>query len=482
MIHIDALSVTYGSHAALRNISLRVSRGECVLISGPSGCGKTALARAISGLVPHAIPARIEGRVTVAGLDIAHTPLAVIARQVGIVFQNPAAQLFHLTVAEEVAFGPRNLGLAEEETSRRVDETLAALELSDLRGQRPSELSGGQQQRVAIAAVMAIRPQVLILDEPTASLDIEGTRAVVRTLQTLRSQGITLVIIEHRLAEMLPLADRLVLMADGQIESDGEPQALTGNRLAMRSLGVRRPTEMLSTPWDQLLQPDGHPHPEEPLLSLHNVSAGYDRRKPILKNIDLNIYPGEFTALVGENGAGKSTLALVCAGLLKPLQGQVRFTNRLHPHPGLDVGVLFQNPTCQLFTDSVEEEVAFGPRNFRSYDLTRHQQMLEAADLTALRTRPPMTLSSGQQQRTALAAVAALSPSLLILDEPTLGQDWGHLERLMDFLAGLNKHGVTILLITHDYKLVYHYTRRALLLHNGRLVLDGYVRASEVQQ
>ena len=476
MIQIESLSVSYGLSNALQSVSLNIAAGECVLITGPSGCGKTALARAISGLIPHAISARTDGKVTVAGLDVATTPLPHLAQHAGIVFQNPATQLFHLTVAEEVAFGPRNLGLPESETGSRVDETLESLGLSDLRQRRPSELSGGQQQRVAIAAALAMRPQVLILDEPTASLDVSGTRAVVNALQALYNQGMTLVIIEHRLADMLPLADRLIIMADGRIEVDAPPQVLTSDRKLLRSLGLRRPTEAISTPWDELLIQNGHPRSEKPLLQLQNICAGYDYRKPILKDINLDFYPGEFIAMVGENGAGKSTLGLVIAGLLKPSHGQVFFDNR-HPQPGLDVGLLFQNPTDQLFTESVDEEVAFGPRNFRRYDPERHQEILNIADLTALCTRPPFALSSGQQQRTAMSAVAALNPYLLILDEPTLGQDWGHLERLMDFLFKLNQRGTAILLITHDYKLVHHYAHRVIMLHDGQVQLDGHLRS-----
>jgi len=476
MIQIESLSVLYGSLAALKGINLNVAPGECVLITGPSGCGKTALARAIGGLIPHAIPAKVEGKVTVDGLDVAVTPLPHLAQRVGFVFQNPSTQLFHLSVAEEVAFGPRNLGLLECEIASRVEDTLKTLDLDYLKDRRPAELSGGQQQRVAIAAALAMHPQVLILDEPAASLDVAGTHAIVNALRELRKLGMTLVIIEHRLAEMLPLADRLIIMADGRIEADAPPQALTSDRNLLRSLGLRRPAEAISTPWDELLIPNGHPRSERPLLQLQNIRAGYGRSKPILKDINLDFYPGEFIALVGENGAGKSTLGLVIAGLLKPSQGQVRFDSR-RPQPGLDVGLLFQNPTDQLFTESVDEEVAFGPRNFRRYHPERHQEILNIADLTALRTRPPFALSSGQQQRTAMSAVAALNPHLLILDEPTLGQDWGHLERLMDFLSKLNQRGTAILLITHDYKLVHHYARRVIMLHDGQVQLDGHLRS-----
>lgn len=476
MIRVDALSVSYGSVTAVRDVSFRVDPGECVLITGPSGCGKTTLARAVAGLIPHALPARIQGSVSVGGCDVAQTPLARLAQQIGFVFQNPSAQLFHQTVAEEIAFGPRNLGLSEEQVFYRVDETLRALHLEDLRQQRPSEISGGQKQRVAIAAALAMQPQALILDEPTASLDLSGTSAVIEVLQALRSQGITLIIIEHRLTEMLPLADRVIVMADGKIEADAPPAEITSRRSDFRRLGLRLPGDLEAAPWEELLIPAGQRSSELPLLKLENLSVGYRRQKPILRNLNLEIYPAEFIALVGDNGAGKSTLALAIAGFLKPTQGKISFRGGRR-RLGLDVGLMFQNPADQLFAETVDEEIAFGPLNFRMFDPVYHTRLQEAADLIALRSRPPFSLSAGQQQRTALAAIAALKPSLLILDEPTLGQDWGHLERLMDFLAELNKLGVAVLLISHDYKLVHHYADRVILLQDGQIALDGLIRA-----
>jgi energy-coupling factor transport system ATP-binding protein len=187
----------------------------------------------------------------------------------------------------------------------------------------------------------------------------------------------------------------------------------------------------------------------------------------------MQIYPGEFIALVGDNGSGKSTLALAMAGLLKPLHGRVTIDNGAKPRPGLDITLLFQNPADQLFTDSVQEEIAFGPRNLRCHDAAWEEQVLEHADLTLLRNRRPLSLSVGQQQRTALASCLSLRPRLVILDEPTLGQDWGHLQQLMEFIQDLNQHGTAILLITHDYKLVYRYARRVILMDAGKIILDG---------
>lgn len=476
MIHIEGLSVDYGPQRALDDLNLDVAAGEFVLVTGPSGCGKTTLARVIAGLIPHAIPARTTGRLTVAGLNPLEQPIPTLARHVAMVFQNPAVQLFHLRVDDEVAFGPRNLGEAEAEVARRVAWALSAVGLAGLEARRPAELSGGQKQRLAIAATLAMRPSVLVLDEPTASLDIQGTRQVMATLQTLhRESHLTIVLVEHRLAEAVWLADRVVVMEEGHIAADGPVDVVLADTQMCRRLGLRRPGEHPQSAWDELVADNGHPPAGAmPLLSLEGVSAGY-KGHPVLQDVDLCIYPDDFVALVGDNGAGKSTLGLVAAGMLKPTQGQVVYRAGKQPRPGLDVGLLFQDPAEQLFTNSVDEEVAFGPQNYGIFDATQHRQTIDAADLSALRARPPFTLSTGQQQRTALAACMALRPRLLILDEPTQGQDWGHLQQLMDFVAELNRDGASILLISHDYKLVHRYANRVAVMAEGRIVVDGHL-------
>jgi energy-coupling factor transport system ATP-binding protein len=476
MIQVRDLAVHYGSIPALDIPHLDIAAGECVLITGPSGCGKSTLARVFTGLIPQAIQAQISGTVRVAGLEAPKQQTAELAQHIGTLFQNPATQLFHLKVEDDVAFGPRNLDLDQEQIEERVQWSLQAVGISDLRQRSASDLSGGQKQLVALAAALAMQPKILVLDEPTASLDVRSTRKVVTALLKLRRElDITIVIIEHRLAEIAQLAERIVIMEQGRIVTDAPLAEVLENRKFLRQMGLRRPVDAPFASWESLLTPHAAPlRKRPPLLSFQEVSAGYNGQL-VLQDLNLALYPGEFTALVGDNGAGKSTLSLLAAGLLKPAAGKVDFNGQKRLRAGLDVSLLFQDPTEQLFTATVDDEVAFAPHNYRRFNAQTHHAVLTATDLLELRARGPLALSMGQQQRTALAACLALQPQLLILDEPTLGQDWGHLQQLMDFLTRLNKQGTAILLITHDFKLVHRYTRRVVLLQNGRIVLDGQV-------
>jgi energy-coupling factor transport system ATP-binding protein len=490
VIQIEGLSVRYGEVTALDGLDLAIPAGQFVLVSGPSGCGKSTLARALSGLVPQAIPAQMAGTVTVAGSSTRDLPVAALATRVGSVFQNPNAQLFHLRVADEVAFGPRNLGLQPAEVEARVDWALAAADLTALRDRQPSALSGGQQQRVAIAAALAMRPDVLVLDEPTASLDPEATRLVLGTLRRLhREAGMTIILIEHRLAEVAELAERVLLLDRGRLVADGPPSLLRDPGL-QAELGLRPVDQAPPPAWEQVLHPCQQSAAREPFMTLEQVAAGYGQ-EPAIEQVSLALYPGEFVALVGPNGAGKTTLALALAGRLKPMEGTIHLNGqekakerrlrrrRRKLQPGRDVGLLFQNPAEQLFTDTVDDEVAFGPRNFGRYEARSHEELLQEADLQELRARQPAHLSLGQQQRTALAAALALHPRLLILDEPTMGQDWGHLRQLMNFAHSLTARGTAVLMITHDQQLVADYAERVLVMDKGRVCLDGYVATEE---
>lgn len=523
MIHLRDVTISYGRLPALEQVTFDVAPGAWALLSGASGCGKSTLARVLGGLIPHAIPAKVSGEVSIAGIDPRQSTIPDIAQHVGLVFQNPSTQLFHIRVEDEVAFGPRNLGLPEDEVQQRMEWAIQVTNLEALRQRRPTELSGGQKQCVAVAGALAMKPKVLVLDEPTASLDVANTRRVLDTLKCLQQEhGITILMIEHRLAGALQMADQIILLENGRLIVDGRPAEVLNDPGVLRRLGLRRPAEEPVMAWGDLINGKAHhtglsieqnlpelepsdvqppafthvplceqkksaanktPMPgidpsRTPLVHLQSVNAGYNGHN-VLEDVNLDIYPGDFLALVGENGAGKSTLALVIAGLLKPRAGQVTFLNGKKPKPGQDVGILFQNPATQIFMDSVDEEVAYGPKNYGCFNEANHLQSLQATGLQSLRQRRPTRLSMGQQQRTAMAASLALRPRLLILDEPTLGQDWAHLQLLMTFLQELNASGMAILLISHDYKLIHRFARRLVLLENGHIKKQGRLKKPE---
>jgi energy-coupling factor transporter ATP-binding protein EcfA2 len=281
MIQVKGLSLSYDAVPVLQDINLDIRQGEFVLVTGPSGCGKSTLAYALSGLIPHSIPARITGQVKIGGLETQSQTLREIVQQAGIVLQNPSSQLFHLRVEDEVAFGPRNLGLDQDEVRRRTNWALQATGLESLREKKPFELSGGQKQCVAIASILAMRPQILILDEPTASLDVPSTRRVLETLKMLKDEhGVTIVIVEHRLADVARLADRLVLMNAGQIIADGSPDVILSDQALREGFGLRRLTNEPQVAWETLIETVcSRSNEQEPLISLEHVSAGYNRRR-----------------------------------------------------------------------------------------------------------------------------------------------------------------------------------------------------------
>lgn len=450
MIQVRRLHVCYPETCALQGVDLSIPSGSFVLVGGPSGGGKSTLAHALVGLIPHIVSAQVRGEISVAGMDPRLHGGARMGTRVGLVFQEPATQLFSGTAEEEVAFGPRNLALPGDEVAARVEYALDAAGCVPLRRRAVRSLSGGEQQRVAIAAVLAMQPEVLILDEPTANLDGQGVELVTKALTRLHRQfRVTVVVIEHRLEPFLPHADRLIWLADGRVVAEGPPaQTLQG----------------VCTPWPP--PPSRRVEGDEPLVTLQAVTVGYNGR-PVLRDCSLTLRRGEFAALVGPNGSGKTTLARLLAGLLRPQRGRIVWhadVHRAHPR----VGLLQQSPLHQLVCDTVEEEVRFGPRNLGDERPGEIEQVLAEADLLPLRHRSTQALSVGQQQRAALAATLSLHPQFLILDEPTVGQDRQHLARLMDSVARMNQAGQTVLLITHDRELVKRYAGRVWVLNGGQ--------------
>jgi energy-coupling factor transporter ATP-binding protein EcfA2 len=520
-IEIDGLSFKYVGRRqpTLRDLSLRIQAGESVLVLGPSGSGKSTLALCLNGAVPRAISGDLRGSVRVGGLDTRRASMADLARRVGIVFQDPEAQFCMLGVEDEVAFGLENVAVPRSEMELRIGEALASVGLAHRRRELIERLSGGQKQRLALACVLVQEPEILVLDEPTAQLDPAGTAEVMALLAQIRAEGRhTLVIVEHRLDEVMPLVDRaIVLSADGELVADGPPRPVIrdhGRRLAEAgvwtpqvselALGLER-TGLTIDPFPitideaaealrphvRLLDraaPTPQPPPpcegegEIPLLRVRGLSFQYPRApRPVVADVSCSIDAGELVAIVGANGAGKSTLARLIAGIVRPPPGTVLVDGRdVTGVPAAelsrDVGYVFQYPEHQFVGQTVLDDVAFGPR--RS-GLTEHEAValanavLDDFGLGRLSPAHPFTLSHGEQRRLSVASMLVLGQRLLLLDEPTFGQDQRNATMLLDKLEGLATAGRAIVAVSHDMRLVAERAHRVLVMVEGTIVFDG---------
>jgi energy-coupling factor transport system ATP-binding protein len=525
------------STPTLRGIDAKVNPAAFILLTGPTGCGKSTMLRTLNGLIPHASGGKLSGSVRVNGASVAKQPIAVTCQQVGLLFQNPEEQLFCIIVEDEIAFGLENLGLPSHEIDRRIDSALTQVGLAGFRNRQITSLSSGQKQRVALACVCAMQPQILLLDEPTSYLDPQATHDILEIIRDLnRKLGITVIVAGHQVNEISPLCSRVWLMNDGKLVSDLPiGQAFTDlNRYSQ--LGVQVPelaqvaeqlgyserpltldhaARLFATPTQDLEQPRLHRdkalgdlissdassregglvdltptptqassvNPSDILAEIQKLSFRYPQTSAdVLKDISFQIKCGEVVAIMGANGSGKTTLLLHLIALLRPSAGQVLIkgqdTRRYKPrHLAGEVGIVFQNPDLLLQAATVSEEVAFGPKNFklsRQEVEERLEEILPIFDLETLKAEAPYALSRGQRQRTAVAASFSLYPDLLLLDEPTTGQDYYHLQQLMQMLDNTMKaQNKTVIFCTHDVHLTLEYASRVLLLHHGELIFDG---------
>lgn len=521
-IAVEGLSFAYRdtSRAALSEVNFVQCAGEMVGVMGASGAGKSALAKCLNRIIPELEDGEFRGIVRISGRPTAAAPVHEIAPEVGMVFQDFESQLFSTSVGHEVAFALEQIGMEREEMMRRIGPALEAVGLAGLEDRDPASLSGGQKQRLAIAAVLALRPGIIVLDEPTTDLDPEGRAEVFELIGTFREQGLSLVVIEHE-AEELRRCDRIVLLHEGSIIADGPVAAVMTRLDLLESCGVHPPglNRLLS-----LLGIEGHArsveHAEseirkrfpsaplasavgpsaaepvvdstqdptansaDPLIRVEGVSFSYPGGPRVLESVDLTIAPGEFVAIIGQNGSGKTTLARLIIGLLKPETGRIMLDGRDRSTLGAaataaEIGYVFQNPDHQIFAATVADEVAFGPRNFglEAGEIERRcADVLHAVGLESERESDPFLLSKGQRQRLAVASVLVLRPKVLILDEPTTGLDYREQRRMMKLVADLNESGVAIVMITHTPWLVAEYARRVVLMRGGRKIFDGGVR------
>jgi cobalt transport protein ATP-binding subunit len=504
---------------ALKGVDLTVDEGEFILLTGPSGCGKTTLCRCLNGLIPHFYQGELEGEVTVTGLSIRENSTAKLAQNVGLIFQNPDNQIFALTVEKDVAFGLENLGIPKEQMLEDIDWALEKTGISHLRERGTHELSGGQKQRLSIASILAMRPKILVLDEPTSFLDPLGAIRIFKVLEALnRDHGITIILIEHRVDLASQYVDRVILVSDGRILRTGAPEEvftleetrLTGvgipkilelsKRLNQRGLAFEplplspdsfiEQLERNIPPMDvrrakktvvQDLEGFTGEHNMSPIIRVEDVSYAYPSGVQALNGVSLTIHKGEFVAIMGENGAGKTTLVKHFNGLLRPQEGRIMVD-------GVDVsqvsvaslarkvGLVFQNPDDQLFSENVESEISFALNNFgfeKGVVEKRVNWALNLLNLEQYRKSSPFILSGGERKRVALASVLAWDPEIVVLDEPTIGQDYSQKERLRHFLMQLRTQGKTTIIVTHDVEFVAECKPRIVLMADGDIIADG---------
>ncbi len=521
-VSVQEVTFTYhdADRPALRAVSLAQNAGEMIGVMGASGAGKSTLAKCLNRIIPEFEDGDFHGAILIAGESIEHLRVCDLAPKVGMVFQDFESQLFSTNVAHEVAFAMEQVGMDRGEMDRRIMPALEAVGLRGFEHRDPMSLSGGEKQRLAIASVLALRPSVIVLDEPTTDLDPEGRAEVFELIKKLRAQGLSLIVIEHE-SEELRAADRIVVLREGEIVADGPPSEVFARTELLTACGVRPPglghalellgidaqpksveqafevivrayPSLVASPYDSIARSRASGESKAPnnvivapaFIGIENVSYSYAGGPRVLDSIELKVGAGEFLAIVGQNGSGKTTLAKHIVGLLQPATGRVTIDGKdralMRPaETAREVAYVFQNPDHQIFAATVEDEVAFGPRNFGLPDdeiRRRCDEALEAVGLQDERQSDPFLLSKGERQRLAVASVLVLRPRMLILDEPTTGLDHREQLRMMALVRDLNRAGIAIVIITHTPWLVAEYARRVVLMRKGAKIFDGGVR------
>lgn len=512
MIDLRNVSWRYGEDEPLilDDVSLHVEPGEFIGIVGATGSGKSTLAYAIRGMIPSFFEGgEMTGSVTVGDMNIAESHPQFSSDLLGMVFQDAASQAFGSTVLLDASFGPTNLGLPRPTVVERVRTYLDRVRLAKKYAQSPATLSGGETQRLAIAGVLAMQPQVLILDEPVAELDPHGRKEVCQILDELRAtHGATVILIEQDPDLVARYADRILLMSHGRIARDGSPRDVFGDAEGCIELGVFPPETALIA--QRLTRRTGVSFPQTPLsaselvpvlpavvpgarsgsepseygdvvLEARDVSHRYATGLLALADVSLQVRRGEYLAVVGTNGAGKTTLTKHFNGILRPTHGQVLvegvdIAGTSTPDLAMSIGYCFQNPDHQIFANTVAAEIEFGlkcygvPEDERP---ARVERIMSAFELTELAETNPLNLGKGQRQKVALASILVLEPKILVIDEPTTGLDWQECAHILDILDGFHARGTTIVVVTHDMRLVRERAKRVVAMSGGRIAYDG---------
>jgi energy-coupling factor transport system ATP-binding protein len=486
---IEKLSFRYRDRetTAIRDISFSANPGEILLIAGASGCGKTTLIRCINGLIPRSYKGELSGRILLNQSDTKGWPLARISQTVGTVLQDPERQILGTRVLHEVAFGLENLAMPRPEIISRVDESLQYLNIAYLRDRETFNLSGGEKQKVALAGVLAMRPSVLLLDEPLASLDPASAYETLDMVRRLADEGMTVLMIEHRVEDVLRIRpERIMFMSDGDIKYIGPLKGLeevvdyhevklSAPVIILRAAQDPAPAELKILP-----SAADRGAVTEPLVQFDHVAFDYEGGTEVLHDINLDIRRGDVIAVLGPNGAGKTTFVKHAIGLLKPKSGHVLVSGRDTHETSVaqiaaTLGYVFQSPSHMLFAPTVWEELAFGPKNLghpKDQVEKEVKEALQIVNLSAMENDPPLALSFGQQKRVSIAAILAMRSRILVMDEPTAGQDYHNYMSFMDAILQLPGFEA-ILFITHDVDLAVIYANRVLMVADGSIVADG---------
>jgi len=479
---------------------------------GHTGAGKSTFSRCLNRLIPHFHKGNYSGEVRILGNSIVGKRVYDLVGEIGLVFQDFESQLFSTNVELEVAFGPENLCLPREEIKERISDALQLVKLKGFERREPASLSGGEKQRLAIASILAIKPKIVVMDEPTTDLDPQGKLEIFSVARLLKSEGYTVLFIEHE-AEAVLEADKIVIMDRGRVVTEGKPHQILRDVELLENHGIRPPQiaklfqeidepsypltmedalkvfqkrdwKISDEKYADLLKKEEETRYGDKIIEVNGLEYIYPGNINALDNLSMQIRQGEFLAIIGQNGSGKTTLVKHFNGLLKPSKGEVRISGedtkgKLVSELGRTVGYVFQNPDHQIFSDTVEEEVAFGPRNLgipREKIPRFVEEALKDVGLEGYEKRDPFSLTKGERQRVAIASILAARPRVLILDEPTTGLDYREQKSIMELLKSLNQKEHTIIIITHSLWLVAEYAKRVLVLHQGKIILDDGTR------
>ena len=495
----------------LYDIDLTIHKGEKVLIAGPSGCGKSTLVNCINGLIPFSYKGKIKGSLKINGEESSSQSISRISNTVGTVLQDSDAQFIGMTVLEDIAFALENECVVKDEMLERVRRAAEIVDITDHLDYAPTDLSGGQKQRTGIAGILVDDVEVMLFDEPLANLDPATGKTAMELIDDVAVKtGATVIVVEHRIEDVLHIEmDRIILMEDGRIVFDGTPDALLSSNLLIEG-GIREPLYITALKYAGIeITEDKLPHSirsinltyedkdlvrmwhestptirpapkSDTILDIKNLEFAYEDREPTLKGVDLEVHRGELLSIVGRNGAGKSTLAKVicrfekdCTGSME-LMGEDLLTLSIKECADR-VGYVMQNPNQMISKTMIFDEIALGLR-MRGFSEDAIKEKVESVmkicGLYEFRKWPISALSYGQKKRVTIASILVLDPDIIILDEPTAGQDFRHYTDIMEFLRDINSRGITIIMITHDMHLMLEYAERALVFTDGRIIAD----------